>query len=88
MISKTIPGFGALRLQHLVLDYNGTLALDGRLPPAVRPRLRAARPGIAALGGEAGAASALAAADVVAPSIDAALDLLLKPLRLTATLRA
>jgi P-type E1-E2 ATPase len=156
MIAQTIPGFGALRLQHLVLDFNGTLALDGRLLPGVRPRLRrlsrhlelhvvtadtfgsvrrvlaglpcrvvvletaaqsrakagyvrrigaartvcigngrndcgmlrAARLGIAVLGGEAGAASALAAADVVAPSIVVALDLLLKPLRLTATLRA
>ena len=156
MISQTIPGFGALRLQHLVLDYNGTLALDGRLLPAVRPRLRAlallvsvhvvtadtfgtveralrglpcevvmfasgrqdaakaryvralgarrtacigngrndrlmlrvARLGIAVLGREASAAAALAAADVVAPSIEVALDLLLKPLRLTATLRA
>ena len=156
MISQTIPGFGALRLQHLVLDYNGTLALDGRLLPSVRPRLRAlallvsvhvvtadtfgtveralrglpcevvmfasgrqdaakaryvralgarrtacigngrndrlmlcvARLGIAVFGGEASAAAALAAADVVAPSIEVALDLLLKPLRLTATLRA
>jgi P-type E1-E2 ATPase len=156
MISQTIPGFGTLRLQHLVLDYNGTLALDGRLLAGVRPRLRAlacllslhvvtadtfgtarralqglpckvvvlsaerqdtakaryvralggrrtacigngrndrlmlraARLGIAVVGGEAGAAAALAAADVVAPSITAALDLLLKPLRLTATLRA
>jgi soluble P-type ATPase len=41
MIAQTIPGFGALRLQHLVLDFNGTLALDGRLLPGVRPRLRA-----------------------------------------------
>jgi len=156
MISQPIPGFGALRLQHLVLDYNGTLALDGGLLPAARPRLRAlarlvsvhvvtadtfgtveralrglpckvvvlaaarqdaakaryvralgerrtacigngrndrlmlraARLGIAVLGREASAAAALAAADVVAPSIEVALDLLLKPMRLTATLRA
>ena len=156
MIAHTIPGFGALRLQYLVLDFNGTLALDGRLLPGVRPRLRrlarqlelhvvtadtfgsvrrvltglpcrvvvlgataqnrakggyvrrlgasrtacvgngrndremlrAARLGIAVLGGEASAAAALAAADVVAPSIEVGLDLLLKPLRLTATLRA
>lgn len=156
MIAHTIPGFGTLRLQHLVLDFNGTLALDGRLLPGVRPRLRrlarrlelhvvtadtfgsvrrvltglrcrvvvlgamaqnrakgayvrrlgasrtacigngrndrgmlrAARLGIAVLGGEASAAAALAAADVVAPSIAVALDLLLEPLRLTATLRA
>ena len=36
-----VPGFGALQLEHLVLDYNGTLAVDGRLLPGVRPRLRA-----------------------------------------------
>ena len=40
MIAHTIPGLGTLRLQHLVLDFNGTLALDGRLLPGVRPRLR------------------------------------------------
>jgi P-type E1-E2 ATPase len=156
MIAHTIPGFGALRLEYLVLDYNGTLALDGRLLPGVRPRLRrlarvlalhvvtadtfggarramkglpctvvvlgaadqtrakslyvrrlgaartacvgngrndcgmlrAARLGIAVLGGEASAAAALAAADLVAPSIAAALDLFLSPLRLSASLRA
>ena len=36
-----IPGFGALRVDNLVLDFNGTLAVDGRLLPGVRPRLRA-----------------------------------------------
>lgn len=156
MIAQSIPGFGTLRLEHLVLDYNGTLALDGRLLPEVPSRLGrlarelelhvvtadtfgsvrralaglpcrvvvlgtaaqsrakagyvrrlgaartvcigngrndrgmllAARLGIAVLGGEASAAAALASADVVAPSIEVALDLLLRPLRLTATLRA
>jgi soluble P-type ATPase len=156
MIAHKIPGFGALRLEHLVLDYNGTLALDGRLLRGVRPRLRrlapvlalhvvtadtfggarralkglpcklvvldaadqtraksvyvrrlgaagtacigngrndrgmlrAARLGIAVLGEEGSAAAALAAADLVAPSISVALDLFLSPLRLTATLRA
>ncbi len=29
MISLTIPGYGDLHLSHLVLDYNGTLAVDG-----------------------------------------------------------
>jgi P-type E1-E2 ATPase len=41
MITTSISGFGSLRIEHLVLDYNGTLALDGRLLPGVRPRLRA-----------------------------------------------
>lgn len=27
----TIPGFGTLDLQHLVLDFNGTIARDGQL---------------------------------------------------------
>jgi len=39
MIALTIPGFGALELHHLVLDYNGTLAVDGKLLPGVREAL-------------------------------------------------
>lgn len=39
MIEITIPGYGNLRLEHLVLDYNGTLACDGKLPDEVRERL-------------------------------------------------
>jgi soluble P-type ATPase len=35
-----IPEFGRLRLEHLVLDYNGTLALDGRLLAGVKTRLK------------------------------------------------
>lgn len=31
MIDINIPGFGEVYLEHLVLDYNGTLAFDGRL---------------------------------------------------------
>jgi soluble P-type ATPase len=41
MIALDVPGFGAVRLRHAVLDFNGTLARDGRLLPAVGPRLRA-----------------------------------------------
>ncbi len=36
MLTIDIPGFGELRLEHLVCDFNGTLAHDGRLLPAVR----------------------------------------------------
>ena len=36
MIDISIPGFGPLRLECLVLDYNGTLACDGELLPGVR----------------------------------------------------
>lgn len=38
MMLIDIPDFGRLRLEHLVLDYNGTLACDGKLLTAV-PRL-------------------------------------------------
>jgi soluble P-type ATPase len=31
MIDIRIPGYGVLALDHLVLDYNGTLACDGEL---------------------------------------------------------
>ncbi len=41
MIALTIPGFGALELRHLVVDYNGTLAVDGKLIPGVRDALAA-----------------------------------------------
>jgi P-type E1-E2 ATPase len=34
-----IPGTGKFHLSELVLDFNGTLALDGRLLPGVKPRL-------------------------------------------------
>lgn len=39
MLEIDIPGFALLRLRHLVLDYNGTLAVDGTLLPGVRERL-------------------------------------------------
>ncbi len=41
MIQIDIPGFGDLALSHLVLDYNGTLALDGKLLPGAREVLQA-----------------------------------------------
>ncbi len=39
MQELTIPGFGSLRLKHLVLDYNGTLACDGHPLPGTRERV-------------------------------------------------
>ena len=39
MLEIDIPGFALLRLRHLVLDYNGTLAVDGVLLPGVKDRL-------------------------------------------------
>jgi soluble P-type ATPase len=39
MLKLDIPGCKDLRLAHLVLDYNGTLACDGRPLEGVRERL-------------------------------------------------
>jgi soluble P-type ATPase len=40
MIEIFIPGFKHLQLKHLVLDYNGTLAVDGGLLPGVADHLQ------------------------------------------------
>ncbi|MFZ5918874.1 MAG: HAD family hydrolase [Chloroflexota bacterium] len=150
-----IPGRERLSLRHLVLDLNGTIALDGELLPGVAERVAVLRDqmavylltadthgrgaitagrlgihfhrltavaeaeqkadmvrqlgaahvvalgngandalmlaeaalGIAVLGREGLSMAALQAADVVAPDVTAALDLLLNPKRLVATLR-
>lgn len=155
MLEIDIPSRGMLRLEHLLLDVNGTIALDGQLVPRVCERLDRLRPvleiwlvsadtqgtlaalaanlkvtarslqpgneaaqkaalvddlgaehivaigngandvmmvrqaalGIAVLGGEGLAAPCLTAAKVIAPDIVTALDLLLYPRRLIATLR-
>lgn len=156
MLALEVPGLGELHLEHLVLDVNGTLALDGDLLPGIADRLAALRPSftihlitadthvrqavidaqlgvtgvrlrrgepeadqkavyvrglgadrvvaigngandahmfrdaalaIAVLGGEGLAAVALREADVLVADITAALDLLLYPKRLAATLR-
>ena len=41
MITVNIPGREEIRLSHLVLDYNGTIAEDGEIIEAIRPRLEA-----------------------------------------------
>lgn len=155
MLSVTIPDFGALHADFLVLDYNGTLAVDGVLVKGVKEALntlsnqlhiyvvtadtfgKAARGlvgvhceltvlgkerqdrakvdfvqrlgadrtvcigngrndalmltasalGIAVILAEGASVATLNAADVVCTDIVSALDLLLNPLRLTATLR-
>lgn len=43
MLSLDIPGHGALTLEHLVLDVNGTIALDGELLVGVTERLEQLR---------------------------------------------
>jgi P-type E1-E2 ATPase len=40
MFSHEIPGYGLLTLEHLVLDYNGTLAVDGEMLPGVKTILK------------------------------------------------
>lgn len=155
MLQIDVPGFGLIQATHLVCDYNGTIAEDGRLLPGIAKRFRTlaqkltivvvtadtfgsvaaacadlpvsvtllppgnqdlakkeviatlgcdhviavgngrndaamlatARLGIAVIQRECAAATTMMAADVVATDIDDALDLLLNPLRLTATLR-
>jgi P-type E1-E2 ATPase len=39
MIEIEIPGFGLVRLEHLVSDFTGTLSVDGILLPKVEARL-------------------------------------------------
>ena len=41
MIDVAIPGYGRLELEHLVCDYNGTLARDGVLLDGVAAQLTA-----------------------------------------------
>jgi P-type E1-E2 ATPase len=154
MFTVDIPGRGRLEIAHLVLDLNGTLAVDGVVPDTVSERLRAlitkvavhvvtadtfgtaaalrelamhvqvlppgdqveakaafvralgesrtiaigngsndesmvrdAVVGIAVVGQEGAAARTVLAADIVVSDIRDALDLLLSPARLIATLR-
>ncbi len=156
MIDISVPGSGkTLAIEHLVLDFNGTLALDGRMKPGVGEALAAlsrqlrihvvtagtfgnvekevrdipcllkvlsgadqtgqkaryvdelgaehtaaigngrndaamlkkARLGMLVIQEEGAAVDALLSADVVCTDILSALNLLLQPLRLTATLR-
>ncbi len=156
MLTFDIPGFKVLQLAHLVMDYNGTLAVDGKLVDGVAARLealsrdlrihvitadtfglvqqqmanlpcqvsvlgkesqaeaklryvqelgfeqtvcigngrndrlmlQAAALGLAVILAEGIAGETIQAADVITRSITDALDLLLHPLRLTATLRS
>ena len=39
MLEISVPGHTPLRIEHLVLDYNGTLAVDGVLLPGVSEAL-------------------------------------------------
>jgi soluble P-type ATPase len=39
MLEIEIPGFGLIRLEHLVSDFTGTLSVGGRLLPGVKRQL-------------------------------------------------
>jgi len=41
MLTIQIPGREAFSISHLILDYNGTIALDGEIIPEIAPRLEA-----------------------------------------------
>jgi soluble P-type ATPase len=156
MLEIEIPGNKSLRLADLILDYNGTIAVDGKIMDGVKEllevlsrsvvihiltadtfgsvrnqlagiacqlsiipledqvqakveylrqlgcegavcigngrndvlMLKEAALGIAVIQSEGGCAEAVLAADVLTTSVLDALDLLIHPLRLTATLRS
>ncbi len=44
MLEVIIPGWRALQLEHLVMDLNGTLSVDGHLIPGIAAALEALRP--------------------------------------------
>ena len=39
MITIPIPGREEISIRHLILDYNGTIALDGKIIPTIIPQL-------------------------------------------------
>ena len=39
MFKLDIPGFGLIELEHLVLDFTGTLSVDGALLPGIKKKL-------------------------------------------------
>ena len=46
MIELTIPGRGVYELEHLVMDVNGTLAIDGHLMDGVAKKITSLRDGL------------------------------------------
>ena len=41
MISIDIPGWGNMEIENMVLDLNGTLATDGKIPTVVKKKINA-----------------------------------------------
>ncbi len=40
MLELSIPGFGEIKLKHLVLDFTGTLSVDGKILDGIKERLQ------------------------------------------------
>ncbi len=40
MLKLSIPGFGEIKLKHLVLDFTGTLSVDGKILDGIKERLQ------------------------------------------------
>lgn len=47
MLEINIPGFGDIKLKHLVSDFTGTLSVSGKLLPGVKERLNRAADSLA-----------------------------------------
>jgi soluble P-type ATPase len=46
MIDIEIPGFGRVRLKHLVADYSGTLSTDGEILPGLKEQINLLAPSL------------------------------------------
>ncbi len=46
MISVEIPGYGSVKIENLVMDYNGTMAVDGYLVNGLKPLIEDLAKGI------------------------------------------
>ena len=44
MVTVDVPGYRRMQFEHLVMDYNGTLAVDGEIEPGVAAALHALAP--------------------------------------------
>lgn len=96
MIRLDIPGYGKLALSYLVLDYNGTLAVDGHTLEGAHEELVAVAEHLeihVVTGNTHGDSEGLAIdavrdADILVRHVVDGLGLLLHPTRLIASMRA
>lgn len=40
MITIDIPGWGNMKIENILLDFNGTIATDGKIPPEVKEKIK------------------------------------------------